>query len=178
MGNFRKIIIPCLAIAALFCCVAIPNVRAEGAVMTDQQIELIRNSCSSTKNTLNQLHSSDALLRVNRGQIYESMATKLMEKFNSRIAGNNLNNTAFVAETNGYEAILDTFRADYIIYEQQLTVAINIDCSKQPVAFYDAIALARTDREKLHSDVLSLNQSIVNYQLLIDQFAINMQGTK
>lgn len=155
---------------------------AQSVPMTDQQIEQIRNSCSSTKNTLNQLHSSDALLRVNRGQIYESMSTKLMDKFNGRVANNGLNNSNLLSVTGSYNVALDAFRNDYITYEQQLTSAINIDCSKQPVAFYDAIALARVGRDQVHVDVVKLNQLIDQYQLAIDQFGkdyqANSAGTK
>lgn len=153
------------------------TVAAQGTPMTDQQIELIRNSCVSTKNTLNQLHSSDALLRVNRGQIYESMATKLMEKFNSRVSGNRFNNTGLVSVTNSYKSMLDIFRSDYIIYEKQLMSAINVNCSNQPVAFYDAVALARTERDQVHADVVRLNQLIDQYQLAIDQFGKDYQAT-
>lgn len=151
---------------------------AQSVPMTDQQIKLIRDNCVSTENTLNQLHSSDALLRVNRGQTYESMSAKLMERFNSRVASNSLNNTELLSITNSYGAMLDSFRAHYISYEKQLTLAVNIDCSKQPVAFYDAIAQARIGRDQVHIDVLKLNQLIDQYRAAVDQFSKDYQVSK
>ncbi len=149
---------------------------AEGVSMTDQQIELIRSSCLSTKSTLNQLHVSDALLRVNRGQIYESMSTKLMERFNSRTSNNRYNNSELVAATASYGQALDKFRLDYIDYEQQLSLAINADCSNQPVVFYDAVASARNKRNQVHADVSQLNQYIDQYQLALDKFEKDYQS--
>lgn len=171
----KKLSAICLVSVAILSIISLAVVAAQSVPMTDQQIDLIRNNCVSTKNTLNQLHSSDALLRVNRGQIYELISTKLMEKFNSRVSDNKFNNASLVSVTNSYESMLDTFRFDYITYEKQLVLAINIDCSKQPVVFYDAVALARTDRDQVHTDVVKLNQLIDQYKLSVDQFGKDYQ---
>jgi hypothetical protein len=177
MRTSQKILVAFVVITMLIGGVSYFKVSAESAAMTDQQIQLIRDSCVSTKSTLNQLHSSDALMRVNRGQIYESMSTKLMEKFNSRVSSNSLNNSGLVLATNSYESILDTFRLDYITYEKQLTLTIGIDCSKQPLIFYNAIDLARTERNQVHTDVVNLDQSINQYQAVVDQFVKDNQTT-
>jgi hypothetical protein len=148
---------------------------------TDTQIQLVQNNCLTLKSTLNQLHASDALLRVNMGQLYESIAIKLMNGFNGRIENNNLNNNSLLSATKNYNAILDNFRNDYQTYEEQLSTAINIDCQSQPTSFYSAISLARTDRDKVHSDVQKLNQSITGYQSTVDQFEsdylLSLEGT-
>jgi hypothetical protein len=167
----------CLVLAVVLSGASLLNVFAQSDSITDQQIELIRTNCVSVKNTLNQLHVSDALLRVNRGQIYESMSTKLMERFNSRVANNNLNNASLVSVTTSYGLMLDTFRSDYITYEEKLSSAIGIDCSKQPVAFYDAISVARTERSQVHADVIKLNQYINQYQSALSQFEKDHQVT-
>ena len=167
-----------LIVSALIGVAAIYNiVTVQALTMSDQQIEAIRNNCTSAKSTLNQLHSSDALLRVNIGQTYESMTTKLMEQFNNRVNDNSINNSGLVGITTNYTTLLDSFRSDYIIYEKQLSSAINFDCQVQPVAFYDAIATARTYRQKIHSDVVGLNQFLDQYRLAIDQFEIDNQAT-
>ena len=69
-----------------------------------------------------------------------------------------------------YGSMLDTFRSDYKSYESKLSSAINIDCSKQPVAFYDAVSLARENRNRVHMDVVRLNQYIDQYQSAVAQF--------
>jgi len=171
----KKIITAGLFVSVFFCGLFLANVTAQTALTTDQQIELIRSNCISAKTTLNQLHSSDALLRVNVGQVYESMSAKLMENFNIRVASNGMNNTNLVSAVTNYGILLDGFRADYIIYEKQLSLAMAIDCSVKPVAFYDSVALARTKRVKIHDDILGLNQSLHQYRLSLDQFEIDNQ---
>jgi hypothetical protein len=149
------------------------DAHAQDNGITDSQIQLIRNSCVSTKNTLNQLHVSDALLRVNMGQRYESMSTKLMSKFNDRVANNSFSNTNLTAMTTTYEQSLDTFRSDYKTYEEQMSATINIDCLKQPTAFYNAITSSRNKRNQVHSDIVRLNQYLDQYQSGVEQFEKN-----
>lgn len=170
MAFFKKVISLSLILAVCYCCVSFLNVSAQNATITDQQSDRIRSNCTSTKNTLSQLHASDALLRVNRGQTYESILTKLIDKFNGRLSSNSLNNNNLISVTNEYTTALDNFRTDYKTYEEHLSTALGIDCSKQPVAFYDAISSARNERIKVHADVARLNQLIDNYQLSLDQF--------
>ena len=171
----KKLLIISLAFTIILSGLTFLKVNAQDETISTQQIEQIKSECVLTKNTLNQLHASDALLRVNRGQIYEAMQTKLMDGFNGRIANNNLDNTKLTAVTDSYESALDTFRSDYISYEEQLSSAIDIDCSKQPVAFYDAVASARTKRTKVHEDVLKLNEYIDQYQAAVEQFEKDYQ---
>lgn len=144
--------------------------------LTDEQVILVKNNCISATSTLNQLHASDALLRVNSGQIYESLATKLMEKFNNRIASNHYGNSTLVSITVNYKTTLDTFRRDYINYEEQLTKALDIDCNAQPVAFYDAVANARVKRVLVYADVAKLNKYIEDYKAAVAQFELDYQA--
>ena len=164
-----------MAIAVIMTGAVFWRVSAQDQPITSQQIDLIRGNCVSTKNTLNQLHASDALLRVNRGQIYESIETKLMNGFNGRLSNNNFNNSNIVSITNNYESTLNNFRSHYIVYEEQLATTISMDCSKQPVAFYEAISSARTKRGQVHTDVVKLNQYIDQYQAAVDQFEKDYQ---
>lgn len=140
--------------------------------LTTEQTQRIQANCQTIKSTLNQLHVSDALLRVNRGQFYESLAGKLMDRFNSRLGNNGINTTQFAALTSSYRAALNTFRSDYQAYEQQLSRAINIDCTKRAADFHSAVTNAREKRSKVHDDVLKLNQYIVDYKIAVDTFAV------
>ncbi|MFZ1301208.1 MAG: hypothetical protein WAQ27_01345, partial [Candidatus Microsaccharimonas sp.] len=103
-----------VAVAALTVLLGVTTqtVHAQSTALTTEQIEHIRSNCVSIKSTLNQLHVSDALLRVNRGQMYESMANKLMSPFNSRLSNNGLDAKATSLVTTSYRSSLDTFRAD------------------------------------------------------------------
>lgn len=166
----KKLLLVCLVFAVLSSGASLISVAAQSNTITNQQIQRIRGNCLSTKTTLNQLHASDALLRVNRGQIYESMSIKLMNGFNGRVSNNDFNNNSLVSVTNNYNSSLDTFRLDYKTYEEQLSSAIGIDCQKQPVSFYDAVSLARTNRNRVHGDIVKLNQYVDQYQSAVNQF--------
>jgi hypothetical protein len=163
-----KLIAFYLLAAALFSGAFFGIVAAQGTPMTEDQMGRIRSSCVSAKNTLNQLHANDALLRVNRGQMYESMSTKLMARFNARADSNHLNVKNLTIVAQDYDTTLTKFRDDYKSYEEQLYAALNIDCSKEPVSFYDAIAIARTQRAQVHTDVIKLHQYIDGYQAAFD----------
>jgi hypothetical protein len=153
-------------------------IHAQTPAITDDQISRIRSSCVSTKNTLSQLHATDALLRVNRGQIYESMSTKLMNRFNDRLSNNRYDTSKFDAITTSYNNVLDTFRLDYQAYEEQLSTALGIDCAKEPVSFYDAIVSARVKRTQVHTDVLQLHQYISQYDSVFLTFQQTVVANK
>ena len=178
----KKLIVGCFILACALGSIPLFKVFAQGTSLAEQQIILIQDNCISSKTTLNQLHVSDALLRVNMGQAYESMTTKLMDKFNNRISSNSLSNSDLVAVSKDYVSALDGFRLDYIAYEAQLSLALKVDCEKQPVDFYDAISVAYKGRNIVHDDVLKLNQYIDKYQLALDKFEKDYQaigeGTK
>lgn len=144
--------------------------HAEAPPMSEAHIERIRSNCTDVKATLSQLHASDGLLRVNRGQIYDSISTKLMATFNSRASLNRLDATQLVTVASLYERELAAFRTDYKAYEQQMSDILKIDCTKQPVAFYDAIAQARDKRIKVHQHVVALTKQINDYKAAFDAF--------
>lgn len=171
-----KILSGCVISVIALCGVLLLNVSAQDASITDQQVQQIRDNCLSAKNTLNQLHVSDALLRVNMGQVYESVGTKLMDGFNNRVSSNKYSDVDLISATKNYRLMLDAFRADYQTYEEQLSTTIKIDCSKEPVSFYDAVLWARIKRNQVGTDVKNLNQYIEQYQLAVSQFEKDFQA--
>lgn len=98
------------AISLLFLQASSPA-SAQEATLTDDQVSLIKRNCQSSKVTLERLHASDALLRVNRGQVYEALSTRLMDNFNTRLSNNRLDNRAMVTVTDSYKTTLNNFRA-------------------------------------------------------------------
>ena len=170
--RFRLVLFAMIA-ASLLSVFTLKNTYAED--LTDEQSSYIQANCLSIKGSLAQLRASDALLRVNRGQIYESVGTKLMSSFNSRLGNNSLDNKGLVSVTNQYQSALATFRTDNILYQQQLSDAIKVDCTKDPVQFHNAVASARTKRSTLHSDVIRLNQYIDDYRSAVNDFMLNFE---
>ena len=161
--------------AVLFVTAVTSQVSAQSAEIEVSRLQSISENCVSIKNTLNQLHASDALLRVNRGQVYESMASRMMDKFNTRLSSNSLDAKATVSVTTGYRTALDTFRKDYQAYERQLSVAIKIDCRENPGLFAVAIDDARSKRKVVHEDVQKLHQYIDDYRSAVGDFLINFE---
>lgn len=161
--------------AGVLSVIFLPSASAESS-STEAQINRIKSNCVTVKNTLNQIHANDALLRFNRGQLYESMTTKLMTRFNSRVDSNNFDAKPLIAITNSYGTALANFRSDYISYEEQMSTALSVDCQKEPITFYDAIAKARTKRTQVHTDVVILHQKIDDYSAAFMTFSTNFKN--
>jgi hypothetical protein len=142
----------------------------ESSVMDDAHIERIRTNCVDAQTKLTRLHTADALLRVNRGQLYEQILTKLMSPFNSRVALNNLNSAELVSIAATYQTQLMEFRSTYQQYEESLSEALKVNCTNQPVAFYDKVAIARDKRKKVHDSTSKLKQSIETYRSSFNAF--------
>ncbi len=143
--------------------------------LTNEQVERVRVNCTSIKSAVNQLHASDGLLRVNRGQMYVSMASSLMDRFNDRLGSNSLDNKAMTAVTSSYRSAFTTFYDDYIKYERKLSEALRIDCNDKPREFFQALQEARTLRATVHEDVKKLHQYIDDYRSSVNSFLTNYE---
>lgn len=168
------LLLPLIVLGVSFSLATIVNAQSDEGI-TPEQEERVRTNCVSIKSTVNQLHASDGLLRVNRGQIYESMATGLMDKFNDRLGSNGLDNKAMVTVTGNYRSALTSFRTDYISYEQKLSQALRVDCSTKPAEFYTLLQEARTLRTKVHEDVQKLHGVINDYRSSVNGFLTNFE---
>lgn len=151
------------------------SISAHADDLTPEQTDRIKTACVAIKSSLNQLHAADALLRVNRGQVYESMASKLMDTFNARLSNNSLDNKAMVTATANYRTALTTFRTDYIAYEQRMSETLRIDCVSQPNTFHASLLLARELREIVHQDVEKLHNYINDYRSSVNSFLVNYE---
>lgn len=149
--------------------------QAQTTQLNDEQRSRIVANCTTIKNTLNQLKASDALLRVNRGQAYESLSGRLMGAFNTRLSGNGLDAKGMIAVKDQYDTTLNTFRASYQAYERQLVAAIRIDCTKNPDAFHAAIEDARIKRTEVHVQVEKLHKTIDDYKTVVSDFNENFK---
>ncbi len=145
--------------------------RAQSIPMTEAHIQRIRANCVDAQSVLSQLHASDALLRVNRGQLYESISTKLMAPFNSRVALNKFDGSKLVAQSATYETQLNEFRSSYKTYEEAMSKTLRINCTNEPVAFYDSVADARAKRQQVHQTIVTLQKTIQSYKAEFEDFA-------
>jgi hypothetical protein len=175
----RPIITLALMTAVLAVGAAGVGVSAEDTPpMTEEHIARIRDNCVDAQSTLFQLHASDAGLRVNRGQIYESIATKLMAPFNSRLVLNRINEESLLSTASEYEKQLQVFRTQYQQYEEAMSATLRINCVNQPVAFYDSVVDTRKKRQLTHQSAIELQSIIQKYGASVDTFAKNFQAAK
>ncbi len=152
------------------------TVSAQTTSLSEDRINSIRASCTSAKSILSQLHANDALLRVNRGQIYESMSTKLMARFNNRVTSHGFNALYLSQAMTDYVSALNDFRSSYRTYEEKLSNTIDIDCNKDPTGFYQSLIDARYNRTALHTSVIKLNQKMDDYGSAVGDFRSSFFG--
>lgn len=165
-----------LVIAAALALAPVLAMAQEAVPMSDAQIQRIRSNCVEAQATLRQLHASDALLRVNRGQLYESISTKLMAPFNSRVSLAKADGLNLTTITSSYERQLNEFRSNYKQYEEAMSGVLRLNCVSQPVAFYDSVADAREKRKLVHQSTQALQKSIQDYRAEFSLFRKNFLG--
>lgn len=173
----KKIKVAIISLASIACFSGFSFIAlAQPDSLDDKQLEQIRANCLSVNDTLNRLRTSDALLRVNRGQVYESIQTKLMDRFNVRLINNKIDNKDLVAIREQYNINLNQFRANYISYEEQLVKAMSIDCQSQPQRYYQTVLLVRGKRQLVHQEIVKLNQQIDQYSLAVGNLKQQLLG--
>lgn len=147
--------------------------KAEPVNLTPGQTEYVRSVCSSTETSLIQLHTNDALLRVNVGQSYESISTRLIKRFNSRVAFNNLNNSSLLTVTSEYDKSLDLFRNAYRDYETSLSSLSEMDCQNEPANFFSLLESTRAKRLNVRNSIISMNTHLQKYSSEVLNFETN-----
>lgn len=143
----------------------------DSSTITDLQLVQIRARCGEVKATLGRVHANDALLRVNRGQLYERLSTKLAAPLNSRIALNRLDGSTLLTITSNYDQHLNDFRTHYQAYEEQLSATMRIDCVNQPAKFYDSLQDTRAKRQVVNEASQKLASDITEYKEAFTDFA-------
>lgn len=170
--RFSVLLTLVLAVAVL----ATVQVSAQQSIpITNEHIQRIKDNCRAADGTLTQLHASDALLRVNRGQLYDLISTKLMARMNSRLAMNRLDASRLISVTANFDRTLNDFRSHYRSYEERLSATLRIDCRQKPVEFYESVRQSRELREKVNQAVRNLGQYIVEYDHEFETFRTNFR---
>lgn len=170
-----------LGIVLSFCGVLLIGVAASQVAhaqvaLPEEHLQRIRQNCVTAQTALNQLHASDALLRVNRGQLYENISTKLMAPLNSRIALNRHEGLKLAATTLEYDRQIDVFRSSYKQYEESMSRTLKINCGEQPAEFYQSVQSTRERRQRLHEDTETLTMLLRAYKTEFEDFAKDFEG--
>ncbi|MFZ1360693.1 MAG: hypothetical protein WAS27_01520 [Candidatus Saccharimonadales bacterium] len=171
--NYWRIGITLTMIIALVVYVA-PAAQAQESdgepLMTDRHIQRIKQNCRSAARTIQQIHVNDGPLRVNRGQAYESVLSKLITPFNSRLIINKYDASSMVRIASQYDKSLTAFRENYKKYDNQMTAVLRIDCVKRPISFYDAVTEARRLRTAVNADAIQIHNYITEYGQAVTDF--------
>lgn len=168
MNRFAVVLVMC---GVLMGGAVVPQAAYAQTSLPEEQIERISRNCVTVQTMLSRLHASDALLRVNRGRLYENISTKLMAPLNSRIALSRLEGLKLTATTLEYDRQIDVFRASYIAYEEAMSHTLKINCAEKPVEFYESIVSTREKRQRLHADTETLTTLIEAYKAEFEAFA-------
>lgn len=133
-------------------------------VLTDDEIQQIRDTCRGSQVVLRELANTDALLRVNLGQRYENIASDFMVPLNNRLASNQIDASALTYITTDYNAVLRDYKSQYFAYYNTLESTITMDCQAKPVEFYSHIETLRADRDALGEQIMTINTQAYDYQ--------------
>jgi hypothetical protein len=152
--------------------VAFWQMASAGAVtqISQQKISLIKEHCVENLAALNRLHQTDAFLRTDRGNLYRTIGDKLMVPLNRRLASNQLNGGELVDITAEFDQEYGRFYDAYIAYDNALTDVLDLDCTKQPVEFYNTLLDARAKRIQLSAINQKLKDLIRSYGATFVEF--------
>lgn len=144
-------------------------------ILTESQLTQISESCTMSKIALGEVHSNDAVLRVNLGQEYGNISSRLMAPLNSRISLAGHDGVELARITADYNQALQRFRSAYSVYDDSVQSALNIDCRSQQSEYYAAVLVAREDRAKVRAAVEELNNLARQYRGEVDAFGSRME---
>jgi hypothetical protein len=138
--------------------------------MTDDHIARIKSNCQAALGTLGRIHANDAPVYINRNQTYFSIGDKLMARLNGRLALNRFDSSDLVKTASDYNVALTRFRTAYKQYDDTMSDVLHIDCTREPVSFYDKVNDARELRGEVNGAVQQLKALIDQYQQDVQTF--------
>lgn len=167
------------AITALLLAAGSQLVFAESAerplILTEAQTQAIGDSCTISKIALGQVHSNDAVMRINLGQEYVNISSRLMAPLNSRISLAGRDGVELTKLTAEYNQVLQQFRSAYSVYDDSVQAALNIDCRSRQAEYYAAVIKSREERLKVRAAVEKLNDIARRYRTEVDAFQARLE---
>ena len=85
----------------------------DGQAESVNGIDAIKANCQDIRGNLSRLHYSDAILRVNTGQAYNDISSRLMARMNGRLAVNKIDAADLVYLTSRFVKGLSLFYYRY-----------------------------------------------------------------
>lgn len=140
--------------------------HAQTDTLTPEKQAIITQNCVLSQTTLQRIQHNDTATRINRGQGYEIILSRLMTPLNTRATSNgyNASATTLIDTTKRYQQAFDSFKNNYSNYDNAISSALKIKCKTKPVEFYGYLEEARKQRQTLAGDVDSLLGLIDEYR--------------
>ena len=136
---------------------------ADDKILSDNQIGYISQYCDSIKSSLKRLAVSDSRTRTYFGGIYETASSKFITPLNLRLVKNNLSNPDLIDLQSSYAETRANFSLDFIAYSKTLEELTTMDCKNEPEEFYRKLESARSKREKVKNDLISINELLESH---------------
>lgn len=143
----KKFLIGC-ALVLVLVMIGTGWAMAEVAPADPQTLASVKANCNQIKTRLRQLRVNDALLRVNYGQVYESISANVIAPVNTRLITNGLKPVELIAISSDYDKNLAQFRKTYLSYEEKLSDLLSQDCNTHPAEFYRVLNEVRNLRQR------------------------------
>ncbi len=156
-------------LVALSFAVSMQSARAQEVPTSQTPVDRLQERCDAVQTTIRRLHTTDGLLRVNIGQVYNDVSAQLMARLNGRLAINRVDSTRLVEITNEFESARLTFSSTYNEYEKALSSLLKIDCKSRSTEYYAQLLIARDARHKLSVSVQELNDLVSDYRVSVEQ---------
>lgn len=136
------------------------------ADLTAEKQTIIQQTCVSAQTVLQKIQHNDAANRVNRGQVYETLGSRLMTPLNTRATSNGYDSSAtfLIDTTKRYRQALNDFKDHYENYDNSVSAALRTKCKDKPSVFYGHIEDARRHRQSVASDITNLSSLIGEYR--------------
>ncbi len=161
----KRVVIGILLLPLFVVPIFAATTHAESDITPEKQA-IIVESCVGAQTVLQRIQHNDAATRVNRGQGYETLVSRLMTPLNSRATSGGYNNSAslLVDTTKRYQQALENFKDHYKQYDNAISAALKVKCKTDPTRFYGYVEDARKQRQSLAADVSNLSSLISEYR--------------
>ena len=148
-----------LATIALLVSVFYNPVNAEESTsITTAELNAIKENCATIHDNLKNVQYEDSRVRVHLGRYYETILTNFITPLNATLVSNNTPNVSLIENQSNFVSTRDKFSSDYITYQKNLEELVSIDCSVEPLRFYNKLVSVREMRAKVATDTTKLRE--------------------
>jgi hypothetical protein len=150
-------------LALLFMGLALVPSAASAATLDQQRLDAIRQHCTTIQTLLDQLQRRDLVARTNRGRAYEAQI-KQIDALDKRLETNNIAAPELGLLSDQLKVVVDSFRAAYVAYDDNMTLLRKIDCRNNMQGFSLKLEEIRVLRQAVGVEVTRGEQALSEYR--------------